>query len=185
MAFGEPTVAETGGAVDRDLGAAADPHLEWLGGDRRDARVADPDVAVPARHSFAGEQTAHDVEALLEPRRCARSSVAHPAELLGPATDRGLQDEAAVGDRRQRAELLGEQHRVPQRQQEQDPARFVAPLREQPAEDRDVLVVRARAGGVVVADEQRCRARPRAPPRARSIIHRAPVRGIGAVAAAE
>jgi hypothetical protein len=43
---------------------------------------------------------------------------------------------------------------VPERQQEQRAGGPVAPLREEAAQDRDVLVVDARRGGVVVPDEE-------------------------------
>ena len=81
----------------------------------------------------------------------------HPqrGELRVAAAERALEDEAAVGERRQRPELLGGQHRMPEREQHQDARRPVAPLGEEPAHHRGVLVVRERPGGVMVADEQR------------------------------
>ena len=74
-----------------------------------------------------------------------------------------------LGDRRQGADLLGEQHRVPERQQEERAGGLVTPLGEQAADDRDVLVVDARRGGVVVADEERVE--PRAVRRSRPLDH--------------
>ena len=84
---------------------------------------------------------------------------AHGGELAVAAADAGLDDERRVGERRQRADVLGDEHRVPQRQQEQAPDRAVAPLGQQPAEHRRVLVV-GRRHGVMVAERQRVQLRP-------------------------
>ena len=128
------------------VGGAPDPDLERLRRDRGDPRAV---------HLLAGEEPAHRVETRFEARRPPAQRHAHGRELVGPAADRGLHDEAAAGDRRQGADLLGEQHRRPERQQEQRAGGPVTPLREQAADNRDVLVVDARRGRVVVADEQR------------------------------
>ena len=64
-----------------------------------------------------------------------------------------LHDEGTVRDGRQRPDLLGHQHRVPQRQQEQAPGRRLAPFREKPPEDRRVLIV-GRGRHVLIADKQ-------------------------------
>src|SRR5438105_8647070 len=79
---------------------------------------------------------------------------AHRAELRVVLAEPALEDEAPAHDRGQRADLLGDQHGIPERQQEEAPGRFVAPLREQTPEHRHVLVVLARRR-VMVADEQR------------------------------
>ena len=136
-------------AVRRDrwrLRRAADPDLERFRGHGSDARPVD---------LLSREQPPNRVEAGLEARRTTAERHAQGPELVGTAADRGLHHEAPPGDRRQRADLLRQQHRVPERQQEERARGVVAPLREQAADNRDVLVVDARRGGVVVAHEQR------------------------------
>jgi len=107
-----------------------------------------------AAHDLAGEQTPDDAERLLERRRPLLDVGAHGQELRLVVAQAGLHDEAAARDGGERADLLGDQHRVPQRKQEQAPGGLVAPLRQQTAHDRDVLVVRPRCR-VVIADEER------------------------------
>ena len=67
---------------------------------------------------------------------------AHRVELLRAVADTALQDEAALGDRRKRADLLGDEHGLPERQEEEASRGRVAPLGEQAAEHGHVLVVR-------------------------------------------
>jgi hypothetical protein len=64
-----------------------------------------------------------------------------------------LHDEGALCDGGQRPDLLGHQHRVPQREQEQAAGRGFAPLREQPSEHRRVLII-GRGRHVLIADKQ-------------------------------
>ena len=61
-------------------------------------------------------------------RRC-RSRHAERVELLGAAAERALHDERPGRDRRERADLLGDEHRMPQRQQEQRAGRAGRPTR--------------------------------------------------------
>ena len=105
------------------------------------------------RHGLTAAQRADDVERGFESLRPFAQRRVEDAELLLAATDRALQDERAARDRRERADLFGDQHGMPQRQQEQRARGPLVPLREQPTEDRDVLVVGHRHV-VVVADEQ-------------------------------
>ena len=147
---------------------AADPHLE-----RFRCHRARSGPRRPRRRRAAGARCRGRPRIA---RARPRSGTPIASNCVGAAADRGLQDEAPAGDRRQRADLLGEQHRVPQRQQEERARGTVAPLREQAAEDR------ARSGSrrpVAVAwwsptksesSSASCAAR------ARSIIQRAPVR---------
>jgi hypothetical protein len=134
-------------------------------------------IAAVGAHGLAREQATHGVEPLLERRRPVLQVGAHGVELLGAVTDAALEDEASLGDGRERADLLGDEHGLPERQEEQTPRGGVAPLGEQPAEHRHVLVVRG-ARRVMVAQEQRVEAGPprrrgpldhhaRAPPRVR------------------
>ena len=84
-----------------------------------------------------------------------------------------LEDEAPAHEGGQRADLLGDQHRIPERQQEEAARRLVAPLREQAAQHRHVLVVLARRG-VVIADEERVEVGPAG--RRRALDHEARAR---------
>ena len=102
---------------------------------------------------LARAEPPHDVERRLEERRSRADRHAERVELLVAAADRALHDERSGRDRRERADLLGQQHRVPQRQQEQRARGPVVPLGEQAPHDRDVLVV-GDGHVVVVADEQ-------------------------------
>jgi hypothetical protein len=79
---------------------------------------------------------------------------AHRGELRLVVAETALDDEPAPRDRRQCADLLGHEHRIPQRQEKQAPGRRVAPLGQEPAEDRHVLVVEPGCG-VMVTDEER------------------------------
>jgi hypothetical protein len=54
--------------------------------------------------------------------------------------------------------MLGDEHRVPQGEQEQGPERRVTPLGEEPAQQRGVLVV-GDGRGVVIPDEQAVKTR--------------------------
>ena len=115
---------------------------------------------VPVRtvHGLPGPQCPDDRQRLLELRRLAPVPDAHRGELSPAPADRALQDERPLRDARERRRLLGDQHRVPQRQEVQRPGLPRAPLRQHAAEDRRVLVVRRRRR-VVVADEQRVQPR--------------------------
>jgi len=64
-----------------------------------------------------------------------------------------LDDEGTARDRREGSDLLRDQHRIPQRQEKQAAGGRVAPLGQQAAEDRNVLVI-GRRRRVMVADEQ-------------------------------
>ena len=123
-------------------------------------------------------QRAHDVERGLEARRPLAQGGAEHAELLLARADRALHDERALGDRGEGADLFREQHRMPQRKEEQRPRRSVVPLGEQATEHGDVLVVGHR-DVVVIADEEAVEARLRGssrpldhPPGADARIHR-------------
>jgi hypothetical protein len=73
---------------------------------------------------------------------------AHRGELHLVVTEPALEDEAASRDRGERAHLLGDEHGIPQGQEEEAARRRVAPLGEEPPEDRDVLVV----GGSIIQE---------------------------------
>jgi len=64
-----------------------------------------------------------------------------------------LHDEGALSDGSQRPDLLGHQHRMPQREQEQAPGRCLAPLGEKSLEHRRVLVI-GRGRHVLITDKQ-------------------------------
>src|SRR5438445_10265559 len=78
---------------------------------------------------------------------------AHRRELRLVVAEAAREDEAAACDRREGPDLLGDEHGIPEGQQEQAAGRCLTPLGEEPPEDRDVLVVRARRR-VVITDEQ-------------------------------
>jgi len=91
--------------------------------------------------SFTRQQAPDNFKGFLESRRTRPDVGAHGGEPgLAPA-EPALHDEGALSDGGQCPDLLGHQHRVPQREQEQTPGRGLAPLREQPAEHRRVLVI--------------------------------------------
>ena len=142
---GEPAIAQAGGAVDGRRRVTADPHLERLGGHGGDLRAVDV---------LARAETANDVERVLEAGDASVDVDVHGRELLGAAADGALHDEAPGRDGRQRADLLGDEHRVPQREQVERAGRPFVPLGQQPAEHRGVLVV-GDGHAVVVADEER------------------------------
>jgi hypothetical protein len=79
-----------------------------------------------------------------------------------------LHDEGALSDGGQCPDLLGHQHRVPQREQEQAAGRGFAPLREQPSKHRRVLKI-GRGRHVLIADKQGIERSPAR--RRRSIDH--------------
>src|SRR5262249_30026610 len=99
-----------------------------------------------------------DRQRLLEGRRTVLEPRAHRRELRLVVAEAALDDEAAAGDRREGADLLGDEDRIPQRQEEQAAGGGVAPLGQQAAEDRNVLVI-GRRRRVMVADEERIEAR--------------------------
>src|SRR5262249_37128377 len=106
----------------------------------------------PGRHRLPREQAAHDVEPSLEVAAPVVDADAHRPVLV-LAGDREREDEPSGRQRRQRPHLLGDEYGVPQGEEEERAERPVAPLGEETAEERRVLVVGDRRG-VVVADEQ-------------------------------
>ena len=118
---GEPAVAQPRGPVDGGLGGRSDPHLDGIGWTRGDASIVEMIAAVGA-HGLAREQAPHGVEPLLERRRPVLQVGAHGVELLGAVTDAALEDEASLGDGRERADLLGDEHGLPERQENRHPA---------------------------------------------------------------
>ena len=141
-------------------GGAAAPIQTSTGSAGRGATRARSKRPAPvARDLFARPQPAQDRERLLEARRALLGIDAHRRELPIGGSDRALQDEAAAAEARQRAHLLGDEHRMPQRQQVERAERSIAPLGEQASHDRGVLVVGLRRR-VMVADEERVEAAP-------------------------
>ena len=110
-AVGEEPVTEAGGAVDGALGGAADPHLHRFGRDGRHDRLVQS-IGTVGGHGLAGEETADDVQTGLEAGRAPGVVDAHPGELLLAPTDGAREDEPTGCERRQRADLLGDQYRV-------------------------------------------------------------------------
>jgi hypothetical protein len=139
-------------AVDGRRCAGADPDLYGLGGTQRQARFGDPEPP-GGTHRLTRQQAPDNVEAFLESRRARPDVCAHRGEPgLAPA-EPALHDEGTLSDGGQGPDLLGHQHRVPQREQEQAPGRGLAPLREQPPEHRRVLII-GRGRDVLIADKQ-------------------------------
>jgi hypothetical protein len=127
-------------------------HRDGLGRTQRELCVRD--LEAPGRvHHLARQQPSDDVERFLESRRTGPDVGAHRGEpVLAPA-EAALHDEGPLRDGGQGPDLLGDQHRVPQWEQEQAPCRGRAPFCEKAAKDRGVLVVR-RGGHVLIADKQ-------------------------------
>ena len=98
-------------------------------------------------------------------------------ELVVVRPDRTLHDERPLVQRRERADLLRQQHRMPERQQEERPRGTVAPLRQQASQYGNVLVVESSARCCGGRRRRGCRAPPPAPPpRARPASARPPAR---------
>ena len=148
----DPALRQSRRAVDGRRCAGADPDLDGLGRTQREARFGDPE---PPRgtHRFARQEAPDNVERFLESRRTRPHVGAHRGEPVVTPAEPALHDEGALRDGRQRPDLLGHQHRVPQRQQEQAPGRRLAPFREKPPEDRRVLII-GRGRHVLIADKQ-------------------------------
>ena len=149
---GEPAVGDARGAVDGRTGAGTDPVLDGLGGTERHLRVLHHEASL-RRHRFAGEEALHEAEGLFEGRRALLDVGAHGEELRLAIAQTALEDEAAARDGGQGADLLGDEHGVPQGQEKEAARGLVVPLREQPAHHRHVLVVHARRG-VMIAHEE-------------------------------
>ena len=137
-----PTGGHSSRPVERFRSMAGQPDLDRRIRQRRDACLMDGE-RLTGRHLLAGEQPPHDVEAGLEPRDAVSQPDAHGGELLIATAECDLKDEPPAGDRGQGRNLLGEDHRVPQRKQIQR-ARRPRPLGEEAAELRRVLVVPGR-----------------------------------------
>src|SRR5207245_7500713 len=180
---GEPAVGDARGAVDGRSGARADPVLDGLDGTQGHLRVLH-DEAPLRRHRFAGEETLHEVEGLFEGRRTLLDVGAHGEELRLAIAQTALEDEAAARDGGQGADLLGDEHGVPQGQEKEAARGLVVPLREQPAHHGHVLVVNARRR-VVIAHEERVEAGALRGGRALDHPARALVRILDSVAARE
>ena len=77
-------------------------------------------------------------------------------KLLGTSADSGLNDERHIGHGCERADLLGREYRVPERQQQEQPDLPVGrPVGHDPPEGRNVLDIRrVPAGRVVVAEAE-------------------------------
>ncbi len=148
----DPALRQSCRAVDGRRCAGADPDLDGLGRTQRQARFGDPE-APGGTHRFTRQQAPDNVERFLESRRTRPDVGAHRGEPgLAPA-EPALHDEGALRDGGQCPDLLGHQHRVPQREQEQAPGRGLAPLREKPPEHRRVLII-GRGRHVLIADKQ-------------------------------
>ncbi len=129
----EEGIAEARGPVDGGRRRRADPHFERFGWSGRDARAFDA-IGSFRRHLFSGAQPAHDVEGGFEASDALLDRRAHRRKLLVAAAERALHDEAPSRDRRQRPDLLGDEHRVPERQEEQRAGGALVPLGQQPAQ---------------------------------------------------
>jgi hypothetical protein len=89
----------------------------------------------------------------------------HGPKLAHAAAEAGLDDERSRRHGGESPDLLGQQHRMPQGDEEQTADRAVRPIREKATEHRHVLHVRGRTGGVVVTERQRIEAGPIGSPR--------------------
>ena len=148
----DPAFRQSCRPIDRWRCAGADPDVDGLSRTQREARFGDPEPPGGA-HGLAGQQTPDDVESFLESRWPRPEVGAHRGEpVLAPA-ESALHDERAPSDGGERTDLLGHQHRVPQRQQEQAPGRRLPPFGEKPPEDRRVLII-GRGRHVLIADKQ-------------------------------
>ncbi len=154
----EEGVAEPGGTIDGARRRGADPDLQRLGWYGSDVSPVDLPGSVDDRHGLTSAQRPHDFERGLEARCPLAQRRVEYAELLLARADRALQNEGATRDRGEGADLLREQDRMPQRQEEQRTRGPVVPLCEQTTEDRDVLVIGHR-DVVVIADEEGVEAR--------------------------
>ena len=159
---------------------------------RRDRSRAEPTrrstlraaPAAPARSGRARSATARSSitsspahkrrtmsSACLEPRDTAAASSARTRRTVRTAAERALHDERPRRDRRERADLFGDEHRMPQRQQEQRARGPVVPL------GRAAARASGRSGSRGPA---RCGGRRRTGCRARRRARRAPARSSSA-----
>ena len=153
-----PAVTEPGGSLNRLRHTPADPPFHSVGREWSDLGAVDlPQVAVDG---FASQQGLDGQDALFESGRPLVQIRPHGPELVGAAAEPGLDDERPRRHGGQRPDLLGHQHRVPQRDEEQAAHRTVGPFRQKATEHRHVLHVSSRAGGVVVAQGQAVEAGP-------------------------
>src|SRR5262249_3059738 len=106
----------------------------------------------------AREQALDDVEGLLEGGRPLLEIGAHGEELRLAVALAALEDETAARDGGERADLLGDQHGIPEREEEEATRGAVRPFRKHAAEHRHILIVRSRRG-VMIAHEERVQAR--------------------------
>ena len=95
-----------------------------------------------------------DEDALLETGSPLTQIDSHGPELARAATEAGLDDERPRRHGGQGPDLLGHQHRMPQRDEKQAAGRAVGPLRQKATEHRDVLHVPGGTGGVVITQGQ-------------------------------
>src|SRR5262249_42653557 len=134
----DPAFCQPCSAVDGRGCAGADPYLDGLGRGPRPTRFGDPEppggTPPPPR-----PQAPDNVESFLESRRSRPRVGAHGGKpSLAPA-EPALHDKPALGNGRQRPDLLGHQHRVPQGEQKQAPGRGLAPFGEKAPEHWRVL----------------------------------------------
>ena len=151
----EERVAEPGGAVDRAAATAAPIHTSSGSGGTgaiRARSICNGDVD---RHRLRPRHSRRTMSsARLEARRPrSRSDVPNASNCSAPPPSAHCMMNGPPAIDASVPICSASEHRVPQRQQEQRAGRAVVPLREQPAEHRDVLVVGHRHV-VVVADEQ-------------------------------
>ena len=153
-----PAVTEPGSPLDRLRHTPADPPLRPFGRDRSDAGPADGvQLAVDG---LAVQKGLDDQDALLKTGSPLRQIDSHGPELARAAAEAGLDDEGPRRHGGQRPDLLGHQHRMPQRDEKQAAGRVVGPLRQDATEHRYVLHVPRRTGGVVITQGQGVEASP-------------------------
>ena len=114
----------------RQLGAATDPDFRAPGCRRLDEEIVDRVVGAVIRHGLALEERHDDVEHLVGSLAALGLSDAYGRIFRLVPADTSTEDDPVVGQELERRELLGEDHRVAQRHDEDrctEPDPLVAP----------------------------------------------------------
>src|SRR5450631_2659352 len=149
---GDPAITESGGPLDGLRCRGTDPYVNGLG--RQWASASRPQgQRLVCGDLLAREQTSKHCQSRLKPCDASAQRHAHGAELVFATTQGTLQDEPPLSEACEGPHLIGQSHRVPQRQQEERANRPFPPLGQQSAQHRHVLVVGA-PRAVMLAQEE-------------------------------